>query len=144
MTAKQNEYMRKWGSFYRDLYYGRKKPTTIAQRDFIKHVKMSLGTNEHERAFLAWLGTQKKKIKQKPSLGHAKTYRRPGRSRKDATLAWMKKEPIPPPPLPEPIGTKGGNEKPDYDKLASGKAHGDKKRRMRERQLDRWGRPTDN
>lgn len=144
MTPTQQAYMEKWGTFYKDLYYGRKKPRTPEQRDFIRHIKMRLGTNEHERAFLAWLNPPKGKMqKKKPLRSHTVIKRRPRKARKDDAIAWMKRKPVPPPPLPEPNGKKEKSSKPNYDDLSSGKAHGNKAQRLRERQRDRWGRRTE-
>ena len=144
MTPKQEILFNRWGTFYKDLYYGRRKPTTREQKQFIKHVKMGLGTNAHERAFLAWLNPPKKKReKKKKHTGKVPAPRPPRAPNKPESISWITKKPIPPPPLPEPVAKEKKSDKPNYDALASGKAHGDKKRRMRERQLDRWGRHTD-
>lgn len=144
MTPKHQEYMKKWGAFYKDLYYGRKEPRTRAQRDFIKHIKMRLGTNEHERAFLAWLNPPKEKVqKKKRPPDQPVVRRRPRKRPKSEALEWMRREPVAPPPLPEPAGRKEKTSKPNYDNLSSGKAHGDRERRLRERQKDRWGGRAD-
>ena len=144
MTPIEQDYMKKWGAFYKNLYFGRKKPETQAQRDFLKHIKMRLGTNEHERAFLAWLdqAATYEKRQNRPPQKRTTIKRRPQKSRDDDAIAWMRKKPVSPPSLPKPVGKKRESDKPDYDKLSSGKAHGNKARRLRERQLDRWGRQT--
>ena len=144
MIPKHQEYMNRWGTFYKDLYYGRRAPKTPAQRDFIKHIKMRLGTNEHERAFLAWLNLPKEKVQKKKRPANQPALRRRPRKRpKDEALEWMRRKPVPPPPLPEPAGIKEKPIKPNYDILSSGKAHGDQERRLRERQKDRWGGRAD-
>lgn len=133
--------MNRWGHFYKSLYDGSKKPETHEQLEFIQNVKKGIATNDHERAFLAWL-KPKNQEKNKKHTGTVPAPRPPRKKTKSSNLTWMSKKPVKIQPLPQaPPPKVEEKKKVNYDALATGKAHGDKKLRLKGQKLDRWGRP---
>jgi uncharacterized protein YifE (UPF0438 family) len=152
--------------FCKELYDGFRMPETAEQDSFARNVQKGVATNDHERAFLKWLNIAPKPTPKptptptpKPSPPSNRNFERKhtqpaykGTTKAKWKQGWRTPDDMQggfSPSKTKIIKTgssgpqKKDPDKPDYDKLATGKAHGDPARRRIERGKDRYGRKAD-